>query len=332
MFLERVYEGKNDIGRWIGMIVILIIISQVVGGGLLAVIIFLKMSDNPDLQPNPENALDFSAYNISPIAGLSLMLFPFILGLITLLLLMKPIHERPFLSVLTGSNTFRWKKLFWGAGVWFLLMTLYAVIATATGMQKIELQFNPSTLLLLALVSVLFIPLQAGFEEVLFRGYLMQGFAKLFKYKWVPLIITSLIFGGLHFSNPEVKAYGAMVTLPQYLWFGIILGICAIMDEGLELAWGMHAMNNIFLSVFFTQDSSALQTPALYRITSFNPLYDSIAFFILSIIFIIIAYKKFKWPGWRFLMMKIDSPSIKEDDLSSFTEDEYDEYSEKDDN
>ena len=328
MFLEKVYEGKNDIGRWVAMIVIVVIASQVVGALPLGVMIYLKMAEYPDLLPNPENLLDLSAYEISPIAGLVLMIIPFVLGLITLLALVKPIHERPMLSVVTGHLSFRWKKFFWGAGVWLLLISVYAFIATITGIQKIELQFDPTTLFTLAAVSIILLPLQTGFEEVLFRGYLMQGFAKIFKYRWLPLLVTALIFGGLHFFNPEVKEFGAMIVMPQYIWFGIFFGICALMDEGLELAWGVHAINNIFLSVFFTQDSSALQTPALYRITDFNPLADLIALFILSIIFIFVASKKYKWPEWNYLLAKMDKPDNKEEDLSDYIENEYDEYDE----
>ena len=328
MFLERVYEGKNDVGRWIAMIVILVLVTQLIGGIPLGVMIFLKMSDNPDLQPNPENLYDLSAYDISPITGFVLMIIPFVLGLFTLLLLMKPIHERPMLSVITGHQSFRWKRFFWGAGVWVLLLTAYAIFATATGIQKIELHFNPATLLTLIAISVLLLPFQTGFEEILFRGYLMQGFAKIFKYRWVPLLITSLLFGGLHFFNPEVKEVGALIAMPQYIWFGFFFGICVLMDDGLELAWGTHAINNIFLSVFFTQDSSALQTPALYRITEFNPVFDLIALFTISLIFIFVARQKFKWPEWNYLLAKIVQPDPKEEDLSELLIDEYDEYDE----
>ncbi len=328
MFLEKVYEGKNDIGRWVAMIVIVVIASQVVGALPLGVMIYLKMAEYPDLLPNPENLLDLSAYEISPIAGLVLMIIPFVLGLITLLAFVKPIHERPMLSVVTGHLSFRWKKFFWGAGVWLILISAYAFIATITGIQKIELQFDHTTLFTLAAVSIVLLPLQTGFEEVLFRGYLMQGFAKIFKYRWLPLLVTALIFGGLHFFNPEVKEFGAMIVMPQYIWFGIFFGICALMDDGLELAWGVHAINNIFLSIFFTQDSSALQTPALYRITDFNPLADLIALFILSIIFIFVARKKYKWPEWNYLLAKMDKPDNKEEDISDYIENEYDEYDE----
>ena len=155
----------------------------------------------------------------------------------------------------------------------------------------------------------------------------MQGFAAFVKYKWIALLISAFIFGALHFWNPEVRQYGAMIAMPQYIWFGVFFGICTLMDEGLELAWGVHAINNIFLSIFFTQDSSALQTPALYRITAFNPLFDLIALVTLSAVFILFARKKFKWPEWKYLLAKVDKPAVTEEDLSSeYLENEYDEY------
>lgn len=329
MFLERVYEGKNDIGRWIAMILILLIITQFIGGIPLGILIFLKMSDNPDLEPNPENLLDLTAYGISPISGLMLMIIPFVLGLITLVLLMKPIHERPVLSVMTGFSRFRWKRFFWGALVWLILMIIYESLAILTGLQTVEFQFNPQTLLTLAAVSVLLLPFQAGFEELIFRGYLMQGFAKVFKYKWIALVITAILFGSLHFMNPEIKEYGAAIMMPQYIWFGIFFGICALMDEGLELAWGIHAINNIFLSVFFTQDSSALQTPALSRITAFNPVTDLVSLFILTLIFIFFAHKRLSWPEWNYLLAKITPQVPNEEDAPEYFEDEYDEYNEE---
>ena len=329
MFLEKVFQGRNETGRWVAMIVILLIATQIIGSIPIGIMIFLKTMDNPDLVPNPENLMDLSAYEIPPITGFALMIIPFVLGLVTLLLLMKPIHERPMLSVVTGHSSFRWKKFFWGAGVWLVLLSAYAFFAAATGIQKVELQFDSTTFFKLITVSVLLLPFQTGFEEVLFRGYLMQGFAKIFKYRWVPLMITALIFGSLHFFNPEVKEYGAAIVLPQYIWFGVFFGICALMDDGLELAWGVHAINNIFLSVFFTQDSSALQTPALYRITEFNPLFDLISLFFLSAIFIFVARHKFKWPNWHYLLENIDQPNQKEEHLSDFIEDDYDEYEEK---
>lgn len=314
MFLENVYRGNSDIPRWIAMILILIIMTQIIGGLPLILMMFLKTSDEPGIMPNPENLADLSVYGIDPNMALILMVFPFLVGVITFWILMKPIHERPFLSLITSSSTFRWKNFFWGAGVWIVLLSAYALIATLTGIQKNEIQFNASAFFVLVIVSLLFIPFQAGFEELLFRGYLMQGFGKLFRNKWSPILITAVIFGSLHLFNPEVEKYGIWATLPQYLWLGLFLGICTLMDEGLEISWGIHAANNIFLSLFFTQDGSVMPTPALFRIVQFNSLSDTIGLLIISAIFFIFAAKKFGWAKWTTLLGTITPPMIEEEE------------------
>ena len=323
MFLEQGNKGRNEIGRWVAMIIIVVIVSQIVGAIPIQILISSKLSENPDLHPNPENFLDLAAYEIDPLTGFALMMIPFILGLFSLLILIKPIHGRSVRSLLTGNKDFRWKRFFWAAGIWFLLMAIYSIFATLSGYQNIKLQFDPKTLLILTGLSVLLLPLQTGFEEVFFRGYLMQGFSRILKFRWMPLLATSIIFGGLHIFNPEVKEFGLFISLSQYVWFGIIFGICVLMDDGIELAWGVHAMNNIFLAVFFTQDSSALQTPALFRITAFNPLLDLIAFLILSTLFIYLARTKFKWAKWTILLEKIEHKITQEEDYLPYPEDEY---------
>ena len=325
MFLERVYEGKNDIGRWLAMIVVLVIVTVLVGSIPLSMMIFINLSGNPDLEPNPDNPYDLSAYDISSITGFVLMIIPFVVGLIALLLLVKPIHERSWLSVFTGHSSFRFKRFFWGAGVWLLFLSLYSVIASLTGIQKNEFQFQPGVFFELMVATLLLIPIQAGFEETFFRGYLMQGFGLLFKYKWIALLLTAILFGSLHYFNPEVKAFGSWLTMPQYLWFGLFFGICTLMDDGLELAWGVHAINNIFLTLIFTQESTALETPALFYIKDFNPLVDLLMLFVLSVIFLFWASRNFQWGPWRELLYKIAAPEVVEDE-GEFHVDEYDEY------
>ena len=113
MFLERGNEGRNEIGRWIAMAIIVLLVSQILGFMPLGLTMSAKLSGNPDLQPNPENPLDLSAYDIEPITGFILMMIPFVLGLISLLAFIKPIHERPAISLLTSSPGFRWKRFFW---------------------------------------------------------------------------------------------------------------------------------------------------------------------------------------------------------------------------
>ena len=73
----------------------------------------------------------------------------------------------------------------------------------------------------------------------------MQGLALWLKNKWAPLIIMSFVFGGLHAFNPEIQKLG-YIALVFYIGTGFFFGITTLLDEGSELAIGMHAIN-IFL-------------------------------------------------------------------------------------
>jgi hypothetical protein len=151
----------------------------------------------------------------------------------------------------------------------------------------------------------LLIPFQAAFEEVLFRGYLMQGFAALVKNRWFPVIMTSVLFGLMHAFNPEIKEFGFFTMMPQYIVFGLIFGIITILDDGIEAAMGAHAANNIFLCIMVTSESSALQTPALYQQYNIHPWMEFSALCIIGILFISILKVLFRWDNFSVLSGKI---------------------------
>lgn len=124
----------------------------------------------------------------------------------------------------------------------------------------------------------------------------MQGAALFFKSKWISFLFIAILFGLMHISNPEIKAFGVEVALPQYILMGLILGFIAIMDDGLELAIGLHLANNFMAAITFTSEASALQTHALFK--DMNPTgshLDAIIMFIAGVIFIGICNKKYKF-------------------------------------
>lgn len=76
---------------------------------------------------------------------------------------------------------------------------------------------------------------------------------------------------------------------------GLLLGIITVKDNGLELAWGVHTANNLFLSLFITHESSAIQTDALLFQKEMYPVFDLITLIGIAIIFIAVCWKVFKW-------------------------------------
>jgi hypothetical protein len=161
------------------------------------------------------------------------------------------------------------------------------------------------SLAVLALVSIIFIPFQAAFEEILFRGYLMQGFTVMAKNRWFPLIMTSVLFGLMHSLNPEVKDFGFLSMMPQYIAFGLIFGVLTVLDDGIEASMGAHAANNIFLCVMVTNRSSALQTNALFVQLNVAPWLELAGLVVSGIIFIFILYRIFRWERLSLIFEKI---------------------------
>ena len=123
----------------------------------------------------------------------------------------------------------------------------------------------------------------------------MQGAGAWFRNKWMPLVISSLLFGLMHSFNPEIKEFGFWLVMPQYVVFGLVFGLITILDDGIEMAMGAHTANNIFLSVFLTQESSALQTPALFEQQEVYPWTDFLSLILISGIFIMLMWIMNKW-------------------------------------
>lgn len=234
--------------------------------------------------------------------NLFFILLPFAGGLLFLLLAVKYLHKQSIRMLTTAREKIDWKR-FWFAFVFWGIIS--------SGMIMADYFFNPEgyinnfnlqPFLILCVIAIILVPLQTSFEEYFFRGYLMQGIGVIAKNKWVPLIITSTVFGLLHIANPEVEKLGYII-LVYYIGTGFFLGITALMDEGLELSLGFHAANNLFTALLVTADWTAFQTHSVFKDIS-DPTQIGVGETILPvfIIFPILLYiysKKYKWTNWK---------------------------------
>lgn len=304
--LESAFTGKNGIWRYVVMIVIVFLVSNTIGALPLLVAVVMKSFSNPDvfsrLSANPN---DFSVLSLDPNTGLMMMLFPFIAGLAAFAFLVKSLNHRTLKTTINGTGKIRWNRFFISAFVWLILSAIYLFVYLKIEPGNFTLNNKTTSLIALSVISLLFIPFQAAFEEVLFRGYLMQGFAVLLKNRWFPLVMTSAFFGLMHAFNPEVKEFGFFTMMPQYIFFGLIFGVITILDDGIEAAMGAHTANNAFLCIMVTNQSSALQTPALFEQHNIYPWTEFTALVITGIVFILILKTIFKWDDFSLLFGKV---------------------------
>jgi membrane protease YdiL (CAAX protease family) len=303
-FLTAPFKGKNSFWRYFTGSVTPFIVSNLIGAIPLAVVIIAYAGDG--VMPARGGMPDFEAMGINLNFGFFLTVFPFVLAFFTLALLIKPLNDRSFGTVINGGKKIRWGRIFFSAAVWTTVAALWLFYSMRTDPGSYVLNNTSTSLITLAILALTMIPLQAGFEEILFRGYLIQGFAFFSHNRWLPIVVTSVLFGLMHGLNPEVKEYGFFIMMPQYIFFGLVFAVLTMMDDGIELAIGAHAANNAFLSVFITNKDSALQTPSIYEQLEYDPIMEFGGLVAMSLLFIAIIAIVYKWKDIRKLYGRIN--------------------------
>lgn len=230
---------------------------------------------------------------------LFLILLPFAVVIPFIYLVVTRLHQRSFISLITPRNQVDYNKILFSFFLWGTVSALMVIFDYIMSPEDYVWNFKPLTFLILLLISVVMIPLQTSMEELIFRGYLMQGFGVLFKNRLMPLLITSILFGLLHIWNPEIDKLGIHLIW-YYIGTGLFLGVITLMDEGLELALGFHAANNLVTALLVTASWTAFQTESLL-IDNSEPLLGMELIITLVVIYPLLAIifaKKYKWKNW----------------------------------
>jgi membrane protease YdiL (CAAX protease family) len=284
-FLENARTGENNILRYILTILLTWgtpIIFQII-------IIIYAMSFLISQGTDMENLL--TIITTDPLVLIALVGVTSIVSLIFLYIGVRFIHKRRFISLISTDSRFNWKKLLKGGGVWFAILTASTVIALIFDPTGLEFTFNPSTFILLLVLSLLVFPIQASFEELFFRGYLMQGFGLLSRKPVVPLIITSVIFSLLHYFNGSYTLLSVDIVLQVFV-LGLTLGIITLGENRLETAMGVHISNNIFASLIVNSpDNFGSNMPSIF--TNFappDPLYNTLGMVVYALVLLVVIF------------------------------------------
>ncbi|MEO1330587.1 MAG: CPBP family intramembrane glutamic endopeptidase, partial [Pseudomonadota bacterium] len=123
----------------------------------------------------------------------------------------------------------------------------------------------------LAIAAFALVPLQAGAEELIFRGYLLQGLAARCRHPAVWAGAPSLAFGALHYDptlGPELAAAYVISTAI----FGLWASWATWRTGSLGVAIGAHVANNWVALLLVGLSDDALSALALWRASDVGAL------------------------------------------------------------
>jgi membrane protease YdiL (CAAX protease family) len=227
-------------------------------------------------------------------------LIPMAVFLGGLFIWVKYVHQQTIKSLTTSRKKIDWSRVFFSFIVWGIITVAFTLIAYYSTPEDFVWNLNWNKFLILAIIAIILVPIQTSFEEYFFRGYFMQGLATIVKNRWFPLLVTSITFGLMHGANPEVGKLGPIIMV-YYIGTGFFLGIVTLMDEGLELALGFHAANNLITALLVTTDWTAFQTHSILRDVS-EPSAGADILIPVLVIFPILLFvfaRKYKWNNWK---------------------------------
>ncbi|MAJ32169.1 MAG: CPBP family intramembrane metalloprotease domain-containing protein [Flavobacteriaceae bacterium] len=289
MFIEQAYKGNTSLFRYLFIPVGFM--------GFMALNYVALMTSEADTKELMTQMIDQLGMN----TVLVINLLPLVLGFFFMLFWYKFILNLPLKSAISSRSRVDYKRIFFSFFLWGLIVGGLTFIEIFRTPENFVWNFDKQKFMTFALIAVLLIPLQTSFEELLFRGHMIQGIGIHTKSRAAALMITSVLFGLMHIANPEVGELGYGI-LAYYIGTGFLFGIITLMDEGLELVLGFHAANNLIGALLVSAEWTAFRVDSLYIDISKPELNFTmwIPLLVIYPLILMILAKKYKWSDWNY--------------------------------
>jgi membrane protease YdiL (CAAX protease family) len=280
-FLDLARRGKNEWWRYV-LSTMLILFFWLGGSIVLTVFMLAGSLITKDTRPSVDTVNGILG-GVDPLLMVTVLLSSFLPLLAGVLLAVRFIHQRPVTSLITPFARIDWKRMGVGFLAFGALGALGCVVESLLYPGRYQFTFNLLETLKFAPVVLILVPLQAASEELLFRGYLMQGIGLLTRRAWIPVVLSSLVFTLLHIANPEAQV-DTLISLGGYLAIALLFALVTLKDNRLELAIGMHIANNIFVLVV-NNAISTLPVPSVFTVATLDAGYNLVSTIVIGVIF-----------------------------------------------
>ena len=236
-FINSANLGKNEWWRFV-----LTILATAFTILLTNLLIRQILPSVKELFPKNDFGKDLGTY--------SLVLLVFGIALLAFIVAASKFHKRPIMSFICEDKKFSFKYYFLGFISWAILLFIGNLITDFETFKSFVYNFNPMHFWVLLLVGFFSIGVQSFFEEIVIRGYLLQGLQLRIKNFIILILFNALIFSILHIG------YGIGSFLSSW-FFGIAFAIIVILQKRIEFVSGAHNANNLLLALVFLDLSDA---------------------------------------------------------------------------
>jgi len=246
-YIDLARRGRT--GLWVGLrgfgrIVLYVLAGMVVGGALVAAIIVW----NPDGRAMLDR---LSKGEAGPVPEFAAVLLQSVVVFWAVRDATVRTQRRPLMTLIAGTGRFDLRQALVGAVAMLAALLGAGLLASAVagllgiGTDAPPVWHWPDANWFVALVlGAVIIPLQAGGEELLFRGWLTQTLGQGIRNRLALTLLVGLLFALAHGVAPGAIAYFTVLSLS--------LSAVTLKAARLEPAIGAHVAQNLFVLLVVT--------------------------------------------------------------------------------
>jgi membrane protease YdiL (CAAX protease family) len=264
-FIALAKSGRNDWWRYALSLALILFMWLIVGSVPFALVVLANHGMPFAWQGEPAVS--------GPLSGLDPVLtfyvpvaFSFIALLAGIVISVKFIHGRTLHSLITPAPKINPKRIMTGFGIFLAFNIIANAVSFILEPSAFALTLEPARLLLFAPIYLLLTAIQTTTEEMLFRGYILQGLGNALKRPIFSAFLSSFLFMLVHLGNPEMSN-GVYLAAAYYFCVGFWLCLVTLKDGTNELAIGGHAANNMFILLLNYKSSALEMIPSVFKMT-----------------------------------------------------------------
>ena len=247
------------------ILVIYMIISMAALSGYMSEIYARSQGDQEQYLAYLQGLVDNVANEMSALNLDYLQILMNAAQIVTLFLIFKLIYKRPLSQM--GLSAQHWfKRLNAGCLTGIIGISLYALIASVSGL-AVFTGFDLQNLLSVDMLTSLIFFISIGFyEEILNRGFFMT-ILKTTRRKIMIIALPAVIFGCMHILNPNITLLG----LINIILIGLAFAFMFIKTGSLWMPIGFHITWNFFQGNIFGIQVSGLEQASVMAYSAIGP-------------------------------------------------------------
>ncbi len=286
-FLKQVDKGKTDLWRW--LLTISITFPMIVEKKFLA--------DKINILLNP--IYEFLTNYIIPI-GVVKYYFIEVIYCFAFILLIKFLHNREVKTFITSRNKIIFPRILLVSLIFSVVIISLISIEIIYNQEAYIFNFKPLGFFELFIIGFFIIAIKTLFNELFFRGYILQFLSLCIRKRWKIIVLSSLLVVLYKLFTDSIFDIHRMI---YFVFIAIFFNVLVFLGNGLEIALGVYFTNR-FLALVFISETWYLPTSDALFVNSLHPAEMNVLLnyylpMVLHIVFLVVIIRVFKIKNWK---------------------------------